>query len=202
MTNDNKHTVYESADDRMLLQGLKNSDRTAFAEIYKRNHAMLYTLALKFIKSRADVEDILQSVFVKLWVSRSSIFIATSIRGYLFAMTKNAVMNHVRNSNTALRNNYSIVQQQPDCDDDLYTYAERNHASELLHIVIDGLPPQQKMVATMRCEGYSNAEIAKKANLSIHTVNSHYRACIRTLKARLSEFPDALAIILILFFTL
>lgn len=201
MTND-KPIVYASADDRKLLLGLRNSDSAAFARIYERYHSMLYTFALKFIKSRADVEDILQSVFVKLWVSRSSIFITTSIRGYLFAMTKNAIMNHIRNSNTALRHNYSIVQQQPECDDDLYTYAERNHTLELLHMVIDGLPPQQRMVATMRCEGYSNAEIAKKANLSIHTVNTHYRACVRTLKERISKLPDALPIILITFLAL
>lgn len=192
-----KRFFYESADDRTLMQGLKDSDRDAFAVIYDRNYAMLYTFALKFLMSRADAEDILQSVFVKLWISRGAIVITTSIRSYLFAMTKNAIMNHIRNLNTALRHNYSIVQQQPDYDDDLYSMAERNHASEVLHLMIDGLPPQQKMVATMRCEGYSNVEIAKMTNLSIHTINSHYRACVKALKKSLSQKTDALAIILL-----
>ncbi len=192
-----KHKLYESANDGTLLQGLKDSDREAFAVIYERYHTMMYTLALKFLKSRADVEDILQSVFVKLWISRSAIFISTNLRGYLFAMTRNAVMNHIRNSNTAVRHNYGIAQQQPDYDDDLYTYAERNNASEVLHTVIESLPPQQKMVAKMRCEGFSNAEIAKLRHLSIHTVNSHYRACVKALKGRLSNMPEALVIILL-----
>lgn len=166
--------------------------------MYRRYHAMLYTFALKFMKSRHDVEDILQSVFVKIWVSRDAIFVTTSLRSYLFAMTKNAVMNYIRDSNTALRHSYRIAQSQPDSDDELYTLAERCHASEILRGVIEALPQQQRMVARLRCEGYSNAEIAKMANLSIHTVNSHYRACVRALKARLSNIPDALSLALLL----
>ncbi len=198
MTSADKRRFYESADDRALLKGLKDSEREALAAIYERHYAMLYTFALKFIKSREDVEDVLQSVFVKLWDSRAAIFITASIRSYLFAMVKNSVMNYIRDSNNAVRHNYRIAQLQPEHDDDLYTYAERNHASEVLRAVIEALPRQQRMVARMRCEGYSNAEIAKMSNLSIHTVNSHYRACVKALKKRISGLPETLIVLLLL----
>ncbi len=198
MMSADKRKFYESADDRTLLKGLRDSDRDAFAAIYERHYAMLYTFALKFLKSREDAEDILQSVFVKLWTSRSAVFITASLRSYLFAMVKNAVMNHIRNSNSAVRHNYRIAQQQPDRDEDLYTYAERNHASEVLLMLMETLPPQQRMVARLRCEGYSNAEIAKMSKLSIHTVNSHYRACTKALRERLENISGTLVILFLL----
>ncbi len=177
-------------DDNELLRRLKEADRAAFAEIYTRYHAMLYTYALYYMKSRPDVEDILQSVFVKLWTAREAIFVTASLRSYLFAMTKNRVMNYIRDSNNALQHNYRLAQQQPDCDDDLCTRAERNHLTEVLHLAIKSLPPQQQLVATLRCQGYSNREIAERLDLSVNTVNAHYRACLKRLKECVPGFIE------------
>lgn len=182
------------ADDRKLLQRLKESDRKAFTAIYMRYHVILYNYAMYYVKSRADVEDIVQSVFIKLWTAREAIFVTTSLRSYLFMMTKHTVLNYIRNHNRALQHNYRLVQQQPDCDDDLYTYAERHHMAEALRLAIKCLPPRQQAVASMRCEGYSNREIALKLNLSVNTVNTHYRACLKTLKIFVPGFVKFLFI--------
>lgn len=187
---------YETADDKELLTLLKKSDREAFTAIYRRYHTLLYTYAMRYLKSRPDVEDILQSVFVKLWMARDAIFVSTSLKSYLFAMTKNSVMNHIRNSNRALQHHYRIAQQAQNYDDDLYMYAERNHLTEVLQLAIRQLPPQQQTVATMRCEGFSNLEIAQSMQLSIHTVNAHCRALMKTLKAHLDSFVKILIICL------
>ncbi len=192
--------IYYGAGDSDLLLWLRRGDLKAFNTIYWKYHAPLYTLAMRYIKSRPDVEDILQQVFVKLWTSREAVFITTSLKGYLSAMTKHAVMNYIRNSNNALQHNYRIVQQQPDYDDDLYMYAERNHLHDVLRMGISQLPPQQRIVARMRCEGYSNQEIAKKLNLSINTVNTHYRACVKNLKHLLDSFIKLIIIVVLLNF--
>ena len=143
---------------------------------------MLFTYAKRYLKNRYDVEDIIQTVFVKLWTSRDIILGIADLRKYLFSMTKNMAINYIRNSNNALQHNYKIVQQQPNVDDDLYMYAERNHMTDILRIAIQNLPPQQRIVAQMRCEGYSNREIASRLQLSVNTVNTHYRFGLRTLK--------------------
>ncbi len=189
---------YSSAEDNDLLLWLKQGDCEAFNEIYSRYHAMLYTLGMRYIKSRPDVEDILQQIFVKLWTSRNVIYVTTNLRSYLFAMTKHALINYIRDNTTALQHNYKLVQQRPNYDDDLYTYADKHHLHDILHIGIQQLPPQQKLIATMRCEGYSNQEIAKKLNLSINTINTHYRACVRNLKQLLDSFVKLIVIVILL----
>lgn len=181
-----KDLAWHTADDQTLLEQLRKGDRDAFACIYKRYYPMLYPFAMRYVKSEADAEDVLQQVFVKLWTVREALFVTSSLKGYLFSMTKYQVLNFIRNSNNALQHNYRICQQQPAYDDDLYTYAERHHRVELLDEAIRKLPAQQRKVATMRCEGYSNQEIAQRLGLSIHTVNTHYRECIKTLKAFLA----------------
>lgn len=194
---DSFRASYEALDDKQLLERLRREDRDAFACIYHRYHAQLYTLAMKYLKNRPDVEDVIQSVFIKLWMIREALIVTSNLRGYLFTMTKHQVMNYIRNSNNALQLNYKIVQQQPQYDDDLYMYAEKHHMTELLRYAIDTLPPQQRTVAEMRCEGYTNQEIAQRMNLSIHTVNTHYRECMKTLKKYFASIVKFLIIILL-----
>lgn len=178
---------YEGLDDKELLDRLRNNDRGAFSCIYGKYNAELYTFAMRYLKNRHDVEDVIQHVFVKFWTIREALFVNSNLRAYLYAMTRHQIMNFIRNSNNILQHNYKITQQQPKYDDDLYTYAERNHLTELLAVAIEALPPQQRTVAALRCEGYSNQEIAQKMNLSIHTVNTHYRTCLKTLKAHFAS---------------
>ena len=138
---------YEALDDKQLLERLRREDRDAFACIYRRYHAELYTFAMKYMKNRPDAEDVVQQVFIKLWMIREALVVTSNLRGYLFTMTKHQVMNYIRNSNNALQLNYKIVQQQPQYDDDLYMYAEKRHMTDLLRYAIETLPPRQRTVA-------------------------------------------------------
>lgn len=190
---------YGTVDERTLLERLRKGDRAAFDAIYRRYHAKLYTQAVRYLKNRADAEDAVQQLFVKLWGVREALFVTQNLQGYLYAMLKHLVLNHIRNNVNALQYNYRIVQKQPQYDDDLYTYAERHHRTELLQQAIAQLPPQQRTVTAMRCEGYSNREIAARLNLSIHTVNTHYRESVKTLKGWLANTIKLLIILSIFF---
>lgn len=185
-------------DDHELLNRLQNGDREAFTCIYERYHANLYTLAMRYLKDRAEVDDIIQQSFVKLWSIREALVVTSNLKGYLFAIVKHQVMNYIRNKNNALQHNYKIIQQQPSSDDDLYMYAERHYLTEQLTEAIGRLPTQQRAVARMRCEGYSNQEIAQKLNLSINTVNTHYRDCLKTLKTYFAQLVKILILYLII----
>ena len=83
--------------DLALLERLRKGDRAAFEAIYRRYHAKLYTLALRYLKNRADTEDALQQLFVKLWTAREALFITRNLSGYLYGMLKHQVLNQIRN---------------------------------------------------------------------------------------------------------
>ena len=181
-------------DDRELLDRLRRGDRQAFECIYRRYSARLYTLAMRYMKNRANAEDAVQQLFVKLWTIREALNVTSNLGGYLHVMLKHLVLNYMRNHTNALQHNYKIVQKGPMCDDDLYTYAERHHQADLLTLAIEQLPRQQRTVATMRCEGYSNQEIAQRMNLSVNTVNTHYRACVKALRAYMLHAAEVFVI--------
>ncbi len=137
---------------------------------------------MRYIKNSDDAEDILQQVFVKFWTHREVLCQTNNIKAYLYTMSKNMVLNYIRNQNSALQNNYKLVQLTSDIDDELYTRPEKQYLSELLDFAIKKLPPQQRLVISLRRQGYSNKEIAEMLNLSLNTINTHFRDSLKTLK--------------------
>lgn len=195
----NQNSLQEVLTDTELLNLLREDDRSAFEIIYRRYQPRLYTLAMRYLKNQADAEDIVQQLFIKLWNIRKTHLVSISLHGYLYGMLKHSILNLIRNNRKAIINNYKIAQKQLQYDDDLYTYAERHHKSELLRSVINRLPSQQRIVTQMRCEGYTNQEIARILNLSIHTVNIHYRESVKTLKTLLHNTVKFIFIFINLF---
>lgn len=188
---------YRDLEDQELVALLKTGDKIAFTVIYERYVRVLYTLVIRYVKNREDTLDILQVTFEKLWMLKEELIPSMSIKSYLYTMTRNAVLNYVRNHNNALIHNYKIVQQRGEIEDDIYLQAEQRGEIQELFAAINQLPEQQKKVAQYRCEGFSNKEIAQIMGLSLNTVNSHYSQCLKNLKKKLSYIVEFILVFIL-----
>ncbi len=54
-------------DDAQLLRAVANGDRTAFNRLTQRHLDRAFSVALRVTGSRADAEDVVQEVFLRLW---------------------------------------------------------------------------------------------------------------------------------------
>ena len=149
---------------------------------------------MRYIKDESEAEDILQQVFFKLWEMRESGMIKDNVRGYLFAMTRNIILNYVRDKNRLLQRNYRLSQGVSEEDHDIWVMADKEQLISEMKKAIDSLPPQQKRVANLRCEGLSNQEIASRLHLSLNTVNSHYAKSLKALRTALGALMSFILI--------
>jgi RNA polymerase sigma-70 factor (ECF subfamily) len=188
------HSSYSSLDDKDLMVMIAVGNRDAFTCLYHRYFYYLYTLAMRYLKDESESEDILQQVFIKLWQMRDSGVIKDNVRGYLFAMTRNSILNYVRNKNRLLQRNYRLSQEVNEEEQDIWVMADKEDLILEMKKAIDGLPPQQKQVANLRCEGLSNQEIASRLHLSLNTVNSHYTKGLKALKTTLGALMSFILI--------
>ncbi len=180
-----KNLSYSEFEDKDLMLLVAEGDREAFTCLYHRYFYYLFTLAMRYIKDESEAEDVLQQVFIKLWQMRDSGAIKDNVRGYLFAMTRNSIINYVRDKNRLLQRNYRLSQEISEEEQDIWVMADKQDLISEMKKAIDGLPPQQKRVANLRCEGLSNQEIASRLHLSLNTVNSHYTKGLKALKTAL-----------------
>lgn len=188
---------YSLMTDSELVLLIKEGNRGAFTAIYNRYVRLLYTLIMRYVKNHDDSQDILQFVFEKLWLIRTDLNPSMPIKNFLYAITRNSVLNYIRDHNTALQHNYQITQQRGNIEDDIFAQAEKYGEIKELFTAIDKLPEQQKKVAMLRCEGFSNKEIAKMMKLSLNTVNTHYKSCLKNLKKHLAYIVEFILILIV-----
>ena len=172
---------------------LKKRDKEAFSAIYQKYHRYLYALALRYLKSTQKAEDAVQHVFVKLWESTDRIHIEINLKNYLYTMTKNYILNTIRDQKEEISIHYMNAQVEFPGHDDIVKKVEEKQLHELLYQQIDRLPPQKKEVCMRKLKtSDSNQQIADKMGISIHTVKSHYQESLKILRTYFHQIKSLL----------
>ena len=133
-------------------------------------------------------EDVVQHVFSRLWEFRSKLRVGISLKNYLFTMTKNHVLNLIRNENSAIAKNYEMAQSASPYEDNLIEKLEKKELMSSFYKAVDMLPAQKRDICLMKVqEELTNQEIAERMNLSVNTIKTHYSEALKLLRIHLSK---------------
>lgn len=174
-------------DEKILLSKLQSGDQLAFEVLYDCYFKILYSYALYFVKNQLEAEDIVEDVFIKIWESRDSLVITTSINAYMFQMTRNSCLDYIKSRN--IRQSYSKeVQMKIRLDDHLqFSIDPLSHlmSDELIQMIkneINKLPPRTKRIFKLsRYYQVRNKEIALKEKVSESTVEKSIKKVLDLL---------------------
>ena len=174
---------YSRNEDHALFILIRKRDKEAFSMIYQKYHRYLFALALKYLKDTHLAEDAVQHVFVKLWESTRDIHIEINLKNYLYTMTKNYILNFIRDHREMVSLNYVNAQVDVSGQEDIQQAMENRQMQDILYKGIEQLPPQKKEVCKRKLEtNDSNQQIAEKMGISVHTVKSHYQESLKLLR--------------------
>jgi RNA polymerase sigma-70 factor (ECF subfamily) len=84
------HTFLETGEhisDRNLIASLQKGDLEAYDMIFNKYGNRLYGFALKYLKSEAEAEELVQDVFLKIWEDRKKLKGESSLQAYLFTLS-------------------------------------------------------------------------------------------------------------------
>lgn len=184
----NSSHINEHTEDNILFRLITEGNKMAFTLVYERYNKMLYILAVRYLKDRYMAEDAVQQTFTRLWEYRSDIYISVSLRNYLYTMTKNHILNIIRNANNEITHNYEIAQSSDIGEDNLFEMIEKKELMSIFYKGIELLPEQKRTVCLLKMEEkISNQEIAQKMNISINTVKTHYAQAIKQLRTYIEK---------------
>lgn len=184
--------------DEVLFAKVERGDVDAFVGIYNKYHKLLYVLAYRYMASHEKAEDAVQHVFTRFWEYRTELHVGVSLRNYLITMTKNHILNVIRNENNAIAKNYEIAQSTPEYEDVLVENMEKKELMSLFYKALDMLPSQKREVCLMKVrDELTNQEIAERMKLSINTIKTHYSEALKLLRVYLRRM-----LIFVVFLTL
>ncbi|THU35996.1 RNA polymerase sigma-70 factor [Niastella caeni] len=183
--------------EKELLLQLENGGREAFSYIFKEYYPALCAFAEKLTGAPQHVEDLVEEVFLKIWLKKQSFHDLKHLRDFLYKATRNACFDLNRRTIHSLERQALFLQNQEQWEqaadlDIIRTEVYRNILEE-----ISRLPEQcSKIVHMGYIEGRSNDEIAQALGLSVQTVKNQKSRGISLLKLRLP--PETFALLLLI----
>lgn len=82
--------------EKILLEKLKKGDQTAFSSIFTHYYRDMVLFGGNFLADKKECEDVVQSIFLKLWNDRDVIQIDTYLKSYLLTAVRNGCLNEIR----------------------------------------------------------------------------------------------------------
>jgi len=182
--------------DHSLAESIKNSNQGVFELVFNYYYSGLVVYADQIIKNTVISEDIVQSVFMKLWETRETIEIR-SFRSYFMQCVKNRCIDHLRSQQVKQRFDNRIPEASHlVMEEDLWT---KNELSELIQRAIEDLAPRCREIFWMsRCENLKIAEIAEKLDISKRTVETQISKALKILRVKLVDY---LSLFILYFFS-
>ena len=151
---------------------------------------------MRLTGSEPLAQEIVQDVFLKIWINRAALMEVTCFRAYLFVVAKNHVFNCLKQmarERTRKQEWIQAVLHQASLPEE----ADAPDTGRLLEEAVELLPSQQRKVYTLsRQEGIRQAEIARKLNISHETVKKHMVLALRFLKNHLRTHAGMLLLLL------
>jgi len=180
--------MHEQTDiEREWLVKLSRGDESVFRRLFDRYHPFVYSFALRMTESDPIAKDVVQDVFVKIWVNRESLHTIENLPAYLNRMTRNLVLNGMKrkaHEESLLRDLFPAGNERNSTED----AALAKELEALLHRAIAHLPAQQQKVYRLgRMKGLKHEDIAAELHISRETVKKHMMAAIRGVKDYLQE---------------
>jgi RNA polymerase sigma-70 factor (ECF subfamily) len=162
--------------DSNLLHRYANGETAAFGELYEKYYRRLFGYCHRVLQNRENVEDLVQSVFVKALESVNSLEKPELFYYWIFSIARNEVYGALRKT----RNNRTVELKDEVWDSE--TPHESYEAQEMATIVEEALthlkPEYREVLVFRQFEQLSYAEIAAITGDTVSSVES------RLFKAR------------------
>jgi RNA polymerase sigma-70 factor (ECF subfamily) len=185
--------VVSAASSRLGAYGRACAERPPGYEVdalFAAHADELRRYAQRIVRTRDAAEDVVQEVFLRLWLTRDRVAMGAAMRSYLFVSTRSRALDAVKRARREARE--AVDDAVPACgerlDEDAGVVVPPDDAAiaGAVVAVLGAMPPRQRLVATMRlCEHRSTAEVARALGISPRTVESHLARATRALRAEL-----------------
>lgn len=175
-------------DDDDLVIRLQNDDIEAFDAIYYKYAGKLYAFGLKYLRSSTESEELVQSIFIRIWENRHKLRGDTSFKSYLFTIAYNDICKYFRKKKYFEGFITETLRNNPDGSYSIDGKLDSQSVLERVQKFIEKLPENQKKVfLKSRLEGKSTKEIAEEVGLSPGTVDNYILEVNRILKRRFAS---------------
>jgi RNA polymerase sigma-70 factor (ECF subfamily) len=178
-----------------LLDRVRAGDEQAFEQLFRSYYRPLCDFTQSYVRSRETAEELVQTVFLRLWEKREAFRPTAGVAPWLFAACRNQSLDHLKHRRVVERTESAssaaaepapAAGSPPPAPDEAVQLAELTHA---VRQAVQQLPERCRAAAVLRWEHQlSHLHIAAALGVSVKAVEASLARARAALRDRLSAF--------------
>lgn len=179
--------------DEALVAGIEKADKVALDELYRRYASPLRNFVLGMTKDKTAAEDIVQNIFMRLFLSRPFFRSVEAFKGWLYVCARNEVINFLNSkwSKGVVKTPESealLASVPADNVPELLAEQEVQRSRyDAVHSALEDMPERRADVFRMsKIDKLPNDEISRRLGISPRTVEKHLQLAYKELRQKIS----------------
>jgi len=191
---------FYNTDDSPLLRKLAEGSRPAFDSLYHKYQPKLQLYLLPFMQHNpGELREIIQDVFVKVWLKKETFAAIESFEYYLYRMSRNRLLDICRSRKSRKKNESLYLTQAADSTDQLADELAFREYHRVARQAIDLLPDRRRMIFDLMTEqDLSAGEVASMMGLSIAVIKKQLFFANQFIRDYIRQHGD-ISLLIILF---
>ncbi|HEY0177380.1 MAG TPA: sigma-70 family RNA polymerase sigma factor [Pedobacter sp.] len=171
----------------VLLVQIASGDNDAYRKLYTHYAPKLYRFIYPFAhQSKEETEEVIQEIFLKVWLKRHRLINITSVKAYLFKMAKNHLIDELQKQKVRKEKTDQHSYLAEETTDSVYNKVVYTEYYAMATKAIQDLTPQRKRIFELRTQNeMSIDEIATHLEISHSAVKKQLYEAIGLVKTYL-----------------
>lgn len=169
-----------------IVQEIREGNEESFRKVFHAYYESLCHYAYTLLRDMDEAEDVVQSMFVKIWEKRHTLVITHTMKSYLYKSIYHQCVNQF--DHRAVRTKFQERSQIEKSSAVQHPEVFPNELEERMAAAIQSLPKQCRTIFMMsRYQEMKYAEIAKELDISINTIENQISKALRVLRAHFKD---------------
>ena len=187
-----------SYNEEHVLLEVAMGNESAFRQLFHTYHHKLGDYIYRLTESLLVSEDIVQEVFIRIWIYRAKLSEVQNFDSYLFKMARNqaftALKKLAKDQQKLSKWILAEMSSQQIKNEDNFDQAYQG----LIDDAVAHLPPQQQVIYELsRFHKLKYEEIAARLNISLETVRKHIHLALKSIRQYVLMHKDAVLLTII-----
>lgn len=165
-----------------LFIEIKHNNKIALEKLYNRYNKLVYGIAFSILKNKEDSEDVVQTVFSKLYILEKDKLPTDKIGTWLYTVTRNETLLLLRKNNNDV--NLDTIYDLEDENNEIDKFINKDSYNRL----INGLNQKEQEIVSLKIlSNFTFKEIGELLGESANTIKWRYYKSIYSLRIMLGN---------------
>jgi RNA polymerase sigma-70 factor (family 1) len=188
-------------DEKTLVLKISGGDKHAFTTLFNFYERFVYAYGKKITRSDELAAEIVQDIFLKIWLAREKMAMVENFGAYLNRLVRNHSLNVLRELAQQSKYQYTLKEKISEMDESTLQQIDYNETSRILNDAIAQLPAQQHLVYKLcHLEGLKYNEVAERLNISSETVRAHMKQALKRIREHFKKHAVAYPLLFLVLF--